>query len=345
MLRLPALLALAAALPLGTAGCGGSAPAPAPPAPPPPPAADAPFRFEVEPAPTFRADGFRIATFNGEFLFDGVDDEGGADFPWKGDPAAARAHRQEVAAVIRALDADVVVIPETENLEVLQAMATEDLAGMGYTPHFVQGQDSFTGQDVGLLARVAVDTTFRTDERVAVGTTDRLYGVSKNIVARFSIGDQPVSLVGVHFLAQPDNAERRPQREAQAEVIRRLVEREAAAGRAVVVAGDLNDFDPEVLDVRGSRPISNVLATIRAAGPGPADDLANVLADVPQRGRFTSLYDRNADGVIVQDDLSAIDHVLLSPALYRRVREVRAVHMHDPFEVTDHFPLVVTLAD
>jgi exonuclease III len=250
-----------------------------------------------------------------------------------------------VAAVIRTLDADVVVIPETENLAVLQAMAAEDLAGLGYTPHFVQGQDSFTGQDVGLLARVAVDTTFRTDERVTVGTTERLYGVSKNIVARFTLGGQPVSLVGVHFLAQPDNVERRPQREAQAEVIRRVVEREMAAGREVVVAGDFNDFDPEVVDLRGSAPITDVFTTIRRAGPAPDDDLRNVLLDVPQRQRFTNLWDRNADGVIEQNDLSVLDHILLSPALYRRVREVRVVHAHDPREVSDHFPVVVTLAD
>lgn len=301
--------------------------------------------FSVEAPPVWSVDGTRIASFNVEFLFDGEGDEGQADFPWKGNPALAREHRDEIGVAIRALDADVVLMPEVENLGVLQMLIAESLADLGYTPHLVPGQDSFTGQNLGLLSRIPVDTLGRTDERTAVGVTDRQYGVSKNVWARMTIDGMPVTLVGVHFLAQPDNPERRPQREAQAEVIRRLVAREIAAGREVVVLGDFNDLDDLVLDRRGSVPISNVMATVKRAGDDPADDLVNVIGDVPQAMRFTNLYDRNNDGVAGPDDLSAIDHILLSPALYARVRDVRYVHAHDPREVTDHFPIVVTLGD
>ncbi len=305
--------------------------------------AEEPFVFRVEPPPVFRTDGFRIATFNAEFLFDGEGNEGAADFPWKGDPVAARAHRDAVAAVVRTLDADLVVLTETEHVGVLRAMLAESLPDLGYTAHLVPGHDTFTGQNVGLLARVPLDSLWRTDERVAVGLTERTYGVSKNLAARFSLDGQPVTLVGVHFLAYPDNVERRPQREAQAEVIRRLVEREKAAGRAVVVLGDLNDFDPDVPDANGSRPITNVLATVRRAGPSPDDDLVSVLAELPQRRRFTAHWDRNRNGVVDQGELSAIDHVLLSPVLAERVLEVHAVHAHDPAAVSDHWPVVVTI--
>ena len=323
-------------------GCAGPRPA-APAGPGTPAAPQTAAAFAVEAAPVWTVPGVRIASFNGEFLFDGEGDEGQADFPWKGDPEKARAHRDAVGRVVRMLDADVVVMPETENLNALGLMNTESLAGMGYTPYLVPGQDRFTGQNLGLLSRVPVDTTGRTNERVAVGVTDQLYGVSKNVFARMTLAGMPVTVVGVHFLAQPDNPGRQPQREAQAEVIRRLVAREVALGRQVIVMGDFNDFDDAVPDRRGSVPITNVLATIKRAGDGPADDLVNVIGDVPQASRFTSLYDRNNDGVIGPDDLSAIDHILLSPALYARVRDVRYVHAHDPRTVTDHFPVVVTL--
>mgnify|MGYP006174377349 CR=1 FL=1 len=36
-----------------------------------------------------------VATFNTEFLFDGIEPEGGATFPWKGDSAAARRRRRD----------------------------------------------------------------------------------------------------------------------------------------------------------------------------------------------------------------------------------------------------------
>ena len=336
-------------------GCSGPAPAPAATAAntPAAPAAAAQVAavpqvaaaFAVEPLPVWAVDGTRIATFNVEFLFDGEGDEGEADFEWKGDTAAARDHRDEIGLAIRALDADVVLMPEVENLAVLQRLVGESLADLGYTAYLVPGQDSFTRQNLGLLSRFPVDTLGRTDERVAVGVTDRLYGVSKNIWARMTIDGTPVTLIGVHFLAQPDNPARQPQREAQAEVIRRLAAREVALGRELVVLGDFNDNDDLVVDRRGSVPITNVMATIKRAGDSPADDLVNVIGDVPQAMRYTNLYDRNSDGVVGPDDLSAIDHILLSPALYARIRDVRYVHAHDPFEVTDHFPIVVTLGE
>lgn len=328
-------LLLVALLPALGACAGPSAPAgPAAPA------------FEVQPAPVWSTDGIRVATFNGEFLFDGAGDEGEATFPWKGDPAAARAHRDAVAAVVRSLDADLVLMPETEDLATLQMLVDESLADLGYEAVLVDGRDSFTGQDVGLLSRLPVEAAGRTDERAPVGVSDQLYGVSKNLWARVTMPDgTPVTVVGVHFLARPDDVERRDRRNAQAEVIRQLVAAEVAEGREVIALGDFNDVDEAAPDRRGSVPITDVLATVKRAGPGPEDDLVNVLGDVPQAERFTSFYDRNADGRFDEGEFSAIDHVLLSPALYRRVVDVRYVHAHDPRDVSDHFPIVVTLSE
>ncbi|MEM0963508.1 MAG: endonuclease/exonuclease/phosphatase family protein [Bacteroidota bacterium] len=327
------LLALASLVLLGSA-CAGPAPT----------ATGA--VFEIDDPPVWTVDGLRIATLNGEFLFDGIGDEGEATFPWKGRPEASREHRDEVAAVIRMLDADVVAIQETENLATLDMMIEESLADMGYQAVLVDGLDSFTGQDVGLLTRLPVTDSGRTNERVPVGISDQRYGVSKNLWVRLDLPDgTPLSLVGVHFLARPDDVERRDRREAQAEVIRRFVEAEVAEGREVVVLGDLNDFDGTVLDRRGSTPITDVLEIVKRAGPGDGDDLVNVLGDVPQADRFTSFFDRNRDGQFDDGEFSAIDHILLSPGLYRRVVDVRYVHAHDPREVSDHFPIVVTLAE
>ena len=330
-LRLSSLAALTLLV-----GCASSAPTE-------PAGARAP-EFAVEEPPVWSADGIRVATFNGEFLFDGAGDEGQATFDWKGDPEKARAHRDAVGAVVRSLDADVVLMPETEDLATLQMLVDESLAGMGYTAVLVDGRDTFTGQDVGLLTRLPVEASGRTDETALVGVSDQRYGVSKNLWVRLDLAGTPVTVIGVHFLARPDDIERKPRREAQAEVIRQLVEAETAAGRQVIALGDFNDFDDAALDRRSSRPITEVMATIKRAGPGPDDDLVNVLGDVPQASRFTSLYDRNGNGAIEPGELSAIDHVLLSPALYRRVVDVRYVHSHDPREVSDHFPIVVTLS-
>jgi len=302
-----------------------------------------PGAFAPSGPPQYRTEGIRIATFNGEFLFDGEGEEGGANFPWKSNPEAARAHRDAVAGVIRQLDADIVVIAETETKGVLEMMIAESLSGLGYTAYLVEGRDTFTRQNVGLLSRLPIEAVGRTNELLPVGLTDQLYGVSKNIWAHLTIAGVPTTLIGVHFLARPDDIGRKPRREVQAEVIRRLVEQEVQAGRAVIAIGDFNDFDDATLDIRGSRPITDVLERIKRAGPEAEDDLANVLGDVPQRERFTSFYDRNNNDRIDPGEFSAIDHILLSPELYRRLREVHFVHSHDPRRVSDHFPVVVTL--
>jgi hypothetical protein len=68
------------------------------------------------------------------------------------------------------------------------------------------------------------------------------------------------------------------------------------------------------------------------------------LRELGRHATVKALYDRDNDGEIEQNDLSILDHILLAPAFYRRVRDVRVVHMHDPRTVTDHFPVVDTLA-
>ena len=305
---------------------------------------EAPYFVPEAPPQYGFEDGTRLATLNAEFLFDGIGDEGQATFPHKGDPEAARVHRDRIGEVIVWLDADIIVLEEVENENVLRLLLEESLAGEGYEPYFVQGDDRFTGQDVGILSRVPIDEVGRTDERAPVGTSSDTYGVSKNIYARLTLAGVPTTLIGVHFLARPDDPERTDRREAQAEVIRQLVETEQAAGRAVAVLGDFNDFDEATLDRNDSVPITDVLQRIKEAGPGPEDDLRNVMADVPQSERFTAFYDRNRNGIVEPGELSALDHILLSPELYRRLREVTYVQAHDPAIYTDHFPVVVGLA-
>lgn len=300
--------------------------------------------FVPKPPPKYQAEGIRIATLNTFFLFDGYGDEGQADFPHKGNPEAARRHRARIAQVLRMINSDLVVLQEVENEAVLQRMVAEDLPDLNYAVYFVQGHDTFTGQDVAVLSRLPIEKIGRTEERVPVAGTNDTYGVSKNIWVRLYLGDLPATLIGVHFLSRPDDPSRKPRREAQAEVIRRLVERELAAGRAVAVLGDFNDYDESIPDLNGHRPITRVLALIKAASPSPDDDLYNVMAEVPQAERFTVFYDADEDNQVEWPELAAIDHILLSPQLRARLREVHYVQAYDPRTLTNHFPVVVTLA-
>ena len=287
------------------------------------------------------AQSIRVVTLNAEFLFDGRDGEGRATFPHKGDVAKAYQHLLDIGAVLREADGDVVMLAEIEHEGILDALIEGPLAGMGYRPYFVQGDDSFTGQDMGLLSRFPMSSIGRTDERVAVG--DRTRGVSKNLYGRFEVGDDAFTIIGVHFLARPDDTSRKPEREGQAEVIRRLVAEETARGRHVIVAGDFNDFDSVVADVNQNMPITTVLETIKSAGEGPEDDLINVAAFMNPSQRYTAFWDRNRNGAIdAPDEFSSLDHILISKALQSAIDTVYMIQSYNPMEVTDHFPVIVS---
>lgn len=185
-----------------------------------------------------------IATLNAEFLWDGqAPEEGQVSFPWKNDPTKAEEHMRRVANVIRALDADIVVVVEVENQAALNALNTKFLAGEGYAAFVSNGTDTFTGQDVGLLTRIdPVGNSVRRDDRKGTsGSTEK--SVSKNLVARFEAGTTKLALVGIHLLARPDDESRKADRQAQADAVLKIARDLVSDGFEVVVLGDFNDFD------------------------------------------------------------------------------------------------------
>ncbi len=333
MLRIHLLL-LVALFTLGP-GC-------APPQPTGPDAEAAALGLPPLSRPDYTTQGVRIATLNTHFLFDGLGNEGQATFEHRGDPAKARRHREAIARVVRSLDADVLLLQEVENESVLRALADSSLRGMGYAAYFVEGKDTYTGQDVAMLARIPIDKIGRTDAKEPL-PDGALYGVSKNLYARTTLSGKPVTLVGLHFLAFPTDASRKAQREVQAEVIRKFIVAEMREGREVLVAGDFNDFDGAHPDAGGALPITNVLARIKQAGRGSADDLVCAASQAPAEERYTSYADRNRDDFADPEERSAIDHILLSPGLAAGLLEVDYVHTYPLGSYSDHHPIVVTL--
>ena len=286
-----------------------------------------------------------VMTLNAEFLWDGIEPEDGrVQFAWRGSPAAADAHMADIAALIIRNDPDVINLVEVEGPAALQRFAARFLAGRGYRAYLAEGIDRFTGQDVALLTRIdPVGGTIERDER-----RGRRGGiaksVSKNYFARLRVGGLKLGLIGIHYLARPHHRSRRARREAQATATRSLAIRLAAEGYLPIVLGDFNDYDGAdgARDHADNRPISDVLAIVKSmARPGPADDLVNLSGLVAKPNRYTAFWDRNRNGrVDPPREFSAIDHILVAPALADRVIAVEIPHDHDPFRVTDHFPVV-----
>ena len=287
-------------------------------------------------------------TLNAEFLWDGVaPEEGEVKFERRNDRNKAAEHMRLIADLIAKANADVVNLCEVENLQALTMLNDRYLAGMGYRVFFVQGTDTHTGQDMGLLTRLdPVGDRIQRDERKGTsGVVQK--GVSKHYIARFEAGRSKIAMIGAHLLAFPRDKNRKSEREAQADALRQMAVDLSQDGYHIIVLGDLNDFDgsPDSLDRSDSKPITRVLTWIRGMDPkSKSDDLRNALAMVPKERRYTCFYDRNSNGRVDEDtEFDAIDHVLLSPFLYESIEKVEILHGHDPMKVTDHFPIVVTI--
>eukprot|EP01062_Namystynia_karyoxenos_P065942 TRINITY_DN59995_c0_g1_i1.p1 TRINITY_DN59995_c0_g1~~TRINITY_DN59995_c0_g1_i1.p1 ORF type:complete len:413 (+),score=123.38 TRINITY_DN59995_c0_g1_i1:75-1241(+) len=305
-----------------------------------------------------RADRGRVsfASYNLYWLFDGIDDHAGA--PW-GTEARADEHIRHMARQLDRVDADVYVLQEVEHCGTLSALRAAMANGTQYECYLVQGADSATGQDVALLTRIDPSVALaRTEQRASypvsgsqcTNTRSGTQGVSKHFYTELQLAPGfAIGVVGLHFLAYPDRADRCPKREGQAAVIGEIIrERFAprlAAGtlQGVAVLGDFNDFSTGAPDARGSRPGSRAVELVKTALHPPMREAA---ARLPQQERYTAGYGSYA---------SQLDHVLLSSDLDDLVESVRIVHSDAAGQKgaqsaawkenggSDHWPMVVTL--
>ncbi len=113
-----------------------------------------------------------------------------------------------------------------------------------------RGTDTYTGENLAILTRIdpsqdiirtsVVNTYPRNDSTCPGIWGDDTQSVSKNFIANFTIenfGD--VTLMGIHFLAQPSNSARCGPREAQAWTVSTIVKQYTEIyGRDFIVLGD-----------------------------------------------------------------------------------------------------------
>jgi exonuclease III len=291
---------------------------------------------------------FSIATFNCYFLWDGVSPEEGnpnVQFPHKGNRQKAMQHMSDIAQVIRELDADIINLAEVENYDALQCLNDSFLVGMGYHIGFVQGTDHFTGQDVALLSKFPIQEIFYYPEKGRSGEVEK--SVSKNYVAGITVNDIELTVIGIHFLAGPLDKSRIHQRQAQARAIQQIATERAQLGHAVVILGDINDFEGDscCIDLNGNLPVTEVLRILKEMDPAcPSDDLVNALGLVEKHSRYTAHWDKDGEGDVDAGELSAIDHILVSPKLAENMKSCNILQHYNPLEVSDHFPMIVQFA-
>lgn len=302
----------------------------------------------------------RLVQYNVEWLF--VDYYSNFDCPgsctWNNETEALK-HLDNVANVINKLNPDIINLCEVEGCDELNMVIDKLDDKINYKPYLKKGTDTSTGQNVGMITKI--DPTinlYRIEDRykypidgskcgyMGNGTT----GVSKHYITEYKINDMYLIIIGAHLLANPQDPLRCAEREAQAQILQSIIYIYIDIGYEVIVIGDMNDYDGEILDINNNIPTSQVLNILKG-NYGDYKGQYNLFSignNIDKEERYTDWYDANQNCIGDITDYSVIDHILLSKGLINKVSNVFIYHEYTEYcgkYDSDHYPIVVDFID
>jgi exonuclease III len=301
----------------------------------------------------------RLVQYNVEWLF--IDYYSGMDCPGNGctwhTVSDAETHMSYVANTIKTLQPDIINFCEVEGCDELNML--KDQLDSTYNPYLKKGTDTSTGQNVGMLTRIdPFVSLYRSEEKIAYPisgtkcgstTASGNSGVSKHYITEFKIGTMNVAMIGAHLLAIPTDPSRCVQREAQAQVLQNIVSSYIQKGYEVILIGDMNDYDAEVLDLNSDKPTSRVLDIMKGLDGQKMGTytLTNIATRIAQSERYSDWWDSdNNCNTSSQNDLSMIDHILVTSNINKKITNAYIYHGYKEYcgkWDSDHWPVVIDI--
>ena len=301
----------------------------------------------------------RLVQYNVEWLF--IDYYSSMDCPgngctWK-NLTEAQTHMDYVAKRIQDINPDIINFCEVEGCDELN-MLKDKLDG-SYVPYLKKGTDTGTGQNVGMLTRVdPLKSLYRTELKYnypipgsncgytgSVSST----GVSKHYITEFKFNGMNVAFIAAHLIAIPTDSARCAQREAQASVLQTVIVDYINKDYEVIMIGDFNDYDAEVLDMNSDKPKSVVLDILKGLKGDFAGkyELNNIAETIVQSERYSDWWDSdNNCNTASKYDYSMIDHVLVTDSIRKNIVNTFIYHGYNEYcgkYDSDHYPVVVDL--
>lgn len=296
----------------------------------------------------------RLVQYNVEWLF--IDQFGscpGSGCAWD-NQTEAQTHMKYVANVINELNPDIINLCEVEGCDELNQLV--NLTNIKYRPYLIQGTDSSTGQNVGMLTLVdPITNLYRTENRYGYPVSNSkcgysgssgTQGVSKHYITKFNLNGLNVAMIGAHLLAFPTDSTRCAEREAQAQVLQNEIVELVNQGYEIIMLGDFNDYDNLIIDSNDNIPTSRVLDILKGNSGDHIGEyqLSSAASFITKSERYSDWWDENSDCKSESNEFSMIDHILVSQKLYDKISSVWIYHGYDEFCGTynsDHYPVVV----
>jgi exonuclease III len=301
----------------------------------------------------------RLVQYNVEWLF--IDYYAGMDCPGNGctwhTVSDAQTHMSYVANTIKSLNPDIINFCEVEGCDELNIL--KEQLDSSYNSYLKKGTDTGTGQNVGILTKVdPLVSLYRSEEKIAYPisgtkcgstTASGTTGVSKHYITEFKLGSINVAMIGAHLLAIPTDPSRCVQREGQAQVLQNIVSSYIEKGYEVILIGDMNDYDAEVLDLNSDKPTSRVLDIMKGLDGEKKGTytLTNIATKIAQSERYSDWWDSdNNCNTSSQKDLSMIDHILVTANINKKIMNAYIYHGYKEYcgkWDSDHWPVVIDI--
>lgn len=301
----------------------------------------------------------RLVQYNVEWLF--IDYYSGMDCPgngctWKNTTEAEK-HMDYVSKRIQSINPDIINFCEVEGCDELNIL--KDKLDGTYIPYLKKGTDTSTGQNVGMLTRIdPLKSLYRTEAKNTYPISNSTCGytgssgssgVSKHYITEFIFNEMNVAFISAHLLAIPTDPSRCAQREAQASILQNMIFNYINNDYEIIMIGDFNDYDSEVLDVNSDKPISIVLDILKGLKGNFAGlyELKNIAEIIPQSERYSDWWDSdNNCNTASKSDYSMIDHILVTENIKKNVVDAFIYHGYEEYcgkYDSDHYPVVVDL--
>ncbi|MCC6510055.1 MAG: hypothetical protein IT423_13190, partial [Pirellulaceae bacterium] len=260
-----------------------------------------------------------------------------------------------VAKSIAACDATIVALQEIEGIQTLNDIAAElrEQHGQSFRSAFIQGSDSFTEQDVGVLQRSGLMNYRRHEQSKTMFDSKQYYNVSKHLVTEFRWADvsSPLTIINLHLRA---TVQSETERTKQGRLARWWLEPQLDAGQDVIFLGDLNS-EHAVGELAGEMKF-----LIDGGETSNPPQLVDLLSKAPENARQTHMIlDKQFDRILVSpslttNDPSGRDWVFTSIAVRPDLATVgagkdgeahwsgRLTMATSELDISDHAPVIAT---
>jgi exonuclease III len=302
---------------------------------------------------------YKIMQYNVQWLF--IDYYENAKCPGSGcdwiNISEAEIHLDHIAKVIKKIDPDIINFCEVEGCDELNILIST-IGNNEYKQYLKEGTDTSTGQNVAMITKIdPISNLYRVDDKIeypiegstcGYNGTSSTTSVSKHYITEFLLNNIKIVMISAHLIAKPTDIQRCAQREGQAQILQEIIFKYYNNDYEIIMIGDFNDFDAEIMDLNNNKPISqtlNILKGISGIYKGKYE-LKPVSELIPQNYRFTNWYDKIGDCKTILDDFSMIDHILLTPFLHNKILNAYIYHEYQEFcgkYNSDHYPIIIEI--